>query len=167
MPKKKVTATTAKKSTSTKAAAKPTTKRSRKTTKSSSQPAAKKPTRTTTKKPTTKKTTAKTKKTTKSTRGTGKTSAKKPVKDLVYASDHESFWVTNGDILNSLLALEAALGQMERDVYQFHAAGEQNDFSVWVESVLFDSDCAAALSKAKTPKSARTAVVKHLKFYSY
>lgn len=33
------------------------------------------------------------------------TTAKKSAKDLVFASDDQSFWVTNGDILNSLEAL--------------------------------------------------------------
>ena len=115
------------------------------------------------KKPAAKKTSA-TKPVAKKTKRT--TAAKKPVKDLVYASDHESFWVQNGEILNSLLALRDALEQMEKDVYQFHATGEQNDFSVWVKAVLCDGDCAADLQKAKTQKGARTVVVKHLKLYS-
>lgn len=91
---------------------------------------------------------------------------KKPVKDLVLASDQESFWVHNGDILNSLLALRDALAEMEKDIYQYHAKGEQNDFALWVETVLCDDDCAADLQKAKTQKGARTVVVKHLKLYS-
>lgn len=91
---------------------------------------------------------------------------KKPVKDLVYASDQESFWVHDGEILNSLLALRDALAKMDKDIYQFHAAGEQNDFSLWVDTVLQDPDCAADLTKAKTPRSAKTTVVRYLKLYS-
>jgi hypothetical protein len=90
---------------------------------------------------------------------------KKPSKDLLYASDQESFWTQNGEILNSLIALRDALPEMSNDVYQFHATGTQNDFSVWVETVLCDGDCAADLGKAKTSKSAKTVVVKHLKLY--
>lgn len=95
-----------------------------------------------------------------------KTTSKKPVKDLVYAPDHKSFWTTDGEILNSLVALSDAFSQMDNDVYKFHAGGAQNDFSLWVDGVLCDSDCAAALAKAKTPKSARTVVVRHLKLYT-
>ena len=90
---------------------------------------------------------------------------KKPSKDLVFASDQESFWVQNGEILNSLMALRDAFAEMEKDVYKFHATGDQNDFSIWVGPVLCDSDCAADIAKAKTQKGARTAVVKHLKLY--
>jgi len=103
-----------------------------------------------------------------------KTAPKKPKsavikragKDLVYASDEQSFWVQNGEVLNSLLALNDAFGRMDTNIYQFHAHGDSNDFSIWVDTVLCDDKCAAALAKAKTPKSARTIVVKHLKLYS-
>ena len=91
---------------------------------------------------------------------------KKPVKDLVYASDQESFWTTDGEVLNSLVALHAAFAEMEKEVFKFHAEGDQNDFAVWVEGVLCDGDCAADLQKAKTAKGAKTVVSKHLKLYS-
>ena len=50
---------------------------------------------------------------------------KKPLKDLVYASDQESFWTQDGEILNSLIALKAALAEMEKDVFKYHADGAQ------------------------------------------
>lgn len=97
-----------------------------------------------------------------------KTTAKKSAsKSLVYASDSTSFWMTDGQILNSLIALKEALSAMPKDVYQYHAGGEHNDFANWVEVVLCDGDCARDLRKAKTPVSAKTAVVKHLKHYSH
>jgi hypothetical protein len=122
--------------------------------------------KTTAKKPVARKTTAKkvSKKTTK--KAVKKTSIKKPVKDLVYAPDHESFWTTDGEILNSLVALSSAFSQMPDDVYEFHAGGAQNDFSLWVDGVLCDGECAAALVSAKTPKKAHTIVVRHLKLYT-
>jgi hypothetical protein len=104
-------------------------------------------------------------------KATTKTSAKKATKrgstkkPMVYAVDEKSFWVTNGEILNSLVALKDALTRMEKEVYQYHATGGQNDFAVWVDAVLCDQACAADLSKAKTPSSAKTAVVRHLKHY--
>ncbi|MCB9810081.1 hypothetical protein H6781_00595 [Candidatus Nomurabacteria bacterium] len=92
-----------------------------------------------------------------------KDTTKKP---LVLASNDTSFWVTNGQILNSLIALRDALDEMEKEVYSYHAGGAQNDFANWVAAVLADNTCAAELQKAKTPKSAKTVVVKHLKLYS-
>ena len=86
-------------------------------------------------------------------------------KDLVYADNQTSFWTSNGQILNSLVALRDALDEMEKEVYNYHAGGVHNDFANWVEVVLCDNKCALDLKKAKTPKSAKTAVVRHLKVY--
>jgi len=65
-----------------------------------------------------------------------------------------------------LLALRDALDEMEKEVYAYHAGNAQNDFANWVAAVLADNACATDLQKAKTPKSAKTTVVKHLKYYS-
>jgi hypothetical protein len=87
-------------------------------------------------------------------------------KDLVYADGSTAFWMTNGQILNSLVALRDALDEMEKTVYDYHAGGAHNDFANWVDTVLADAACARALEKARTPKSAKTVVVKHLKVYA-
>lgn len=87
-------------------------------------------------------------------------------KPLIYADNQTSFWVTNGQILNSLVALRDALEVMEKEVYHYHAGEAHNDFANWVAAVLCDADCAKDLEKAKTPTSAKTIVVKHLKTYS-
>ncbi len=98
------------------------------------------------------------------TKSVAKTANKK--KELVVADQNTSFWVTNGQILNSLVALRDALDQMEKEVYLYHAGKVQNDFVNWVSAVLNDSACAKDLGKAKTPKSAKTVIVRHLKTYS-
>ena len=96
-----------------------------------------------------------------------KTTRKKTVKlPLTYSSDRESFWATDGQVLNSLIALRDALGAMNKDVYKYHTRGRQNDFAKWVEVVLSDEKCAKDIRKAKTQKGARAVVVKHLKYYS-
>lgn len=87
-------------------------------------------------------------------------------KDLVFANEQTSFWVRNGQILNSLVALRDALDAMENEVYSYHAGGAHNDFANWVGAVLCDDKCANELEKAKTPRSAKTVVVRRLKFYS-
>lgn len=87
-------------------------------------------------------------------------------KSLVYATDQQSFWVKNGQILNSLVALRDALDEMEKEIYLYHAGEAHNDFAKWVGDVLADTACAADLGKATTPKVAKSVVVKHLKTYS-
>ena len=91
------------------------------------------------------------------------TSAAKPA--LVYAENKHSFWVTDGQILNSLLALKEALDLMEKATFVHHVAKDKNDFAVWVELVLGDKECAADVRKAKTVAATKTAVNKHLKKY--
>ena len=86
-------------------------------------------------------------------------------KVLLIANNQQSFWVNNGQILNSLLALESALGGMTKETFSYHVAKDRNDFAQWVEYVLVDAACAADLRKAKTVSSAKTAVKKHLKTY--
>lgn len=94
-----------------------------------------------------------------------KPKAKVAPKALVYAPDKQSFWLQDGQVLNSLLALKAALEAMEKTVFAHHVNTEKNDFADWVDLVLGDGECALALRKAKTAKSAHTVVVKYLKLY--
>jgi len=95
-----------------------------------------------------------------------KKASMKVKKSLVYANEQTSFWLKNGQILNSLIALRDSLNEMENEVYLYHAKGTHNDFANWVGAVLADSKCASDLEKAKTRSSAKTVVVRHLKFYT-
>lgn len=88
-----------------------------------------------------------------------------PKKTLVMSDNEKSFWVTNGKILNSLIALRDALDEMEKEVYLYHVSETHNDFASWVDNVLCDSECASDLHVAKTPKKARAIINKHLKTY--
>jgi hypothetical protein len=98
-----------------------------------------------------------------------KSTAKKPVgaKVLVYATDAESFWVHDGQILNSLTSLHDALARMEKAVYLHHVTADRHDFADWVDTVLCDTLCAKDLRTAKTPVQAKTIVARHLKTYHY
>lgn len=87
---------------------------------------------------------------------------KKSSVKLVVASDSESFWIQDGQILNSLIALELALKTMPMAIYEYHASNDGNHFADWVEIILADSTCATLLRKAKTPKTAHAAIKKHL-----
>ncbi len=88
-------------------------------------------------------------------------------KTLVVASSHNSFWMNDGQILNTLVALAGALREMEAAVYKYHTNNGRHDFANWVDDVLSDADCANELRKCKTVKTAHTTVIKHLKGYSY
>lgn len=85
---------------------------------------------------------------------------------LVCAPEEKCFWTTDGQILKNLDELQLAFGTMGDEVFLHHVTKEKNDFADWVEQVLADSACAAALRKSKKPDAARTVVIKHLRTYS-
>ena len=101
-------------------------------------------------------------------RSTKKVVTKKPKggTKLVVASDSESFWISDGQILNSLLALEAAFKTMPAATYTYHACTDGNHFADWVELVLADNVCATALRKAKTASAAQVIIKKHVALMS-
>jgi hypothetical protein len=100
-------------------------------------------------------------------KATKKTSVKSTPKkkDLVLTGNSTSFWVSDGQILNSLVALQAALSEMNIEVFSHHVTKEKHDFANWVEVVLCDDLCAEDLRKSKTPAVAEKIVTKHLKSY--
>lgn len=85
---------------------------------------------------------------------------------LVCARDGECFWTSDGQILRDLAELRDALTQMLESVYRYHVTKEKNDFADWVEQVLGDAACAAALRRARKPNTARSIVVRHLRTYA-
>lgn len=105
------------------------------------------------------------KKSSKNDAATKKTSRARTEKELVHAKGKEAFWMTDGSILRNLVELRDALVAMEESTYTHHVTSDKNDFADWVECVLQDPDCAAALRKSKKPTSARTVVIRHLKMY--
>ncbi len=98
-----------------------------------------------------------------------KTSPKKKSttkKDLTRAQGEQAFWMINGAVLHDLIDLTEALTTMAEEHYIYHAEGDMNDFSLWVEQVLCDEECAKSLLKSKNKKGALAAVKKHLKVYN-
>ncbi len=89
-----------------------------------------------------------------------------PAKVLVCAADEQCFWVTDGQVLRDLRELEAALAEMVNDVFRYHVSKGRHDFADWVEHVLCDADCAAALRRTRTPRTARVVIRKHLRHYN-
>ncbi|MCD5381893.1 MAG: hypothetical protein LR017_01100 [Candidatus Pacebacteria bacterium] len=84
---------------------------------------------------------------------------------LVCANGEHCFWTTDGQILASLTDLRDSLANMMDEVYAYHVTKEKNDFADWVESVLDDIELGAALRRSRKPSSARTVVVRHLRYY--
>jgi hypothetical protein len=85
---------------------------------------------------------------------------------LVHAPDGESFWVSEGPVLKNLLDLHEALQNISEEQYDYHARGESNDFSKWVEEVLCDGNCARALEIARDRDHAKQLLTTHLKVYA-
>lgn len=90
---------------------------------------------------------------------------KQKVRALVCASGEECFWTTDGSVLENLHELHIAFGSMDDEVFLHHVSLQKNDFADWVEQVLDDAMCAAALRKAKKPASAASVLIKHLRQY--
>ncbi len=90
---------------------------------------------------------------------------KTAAKRLVVASDSESFWVNDGQVLNSLIALEDAFKTMKPTTFKHHMTKDGNHFAEWVEAVLMDAECALALRSAKNATAAHIIISKHLKTY--
>ncbi|MEM9336822.1 MAG: hypothetical protein AAGA35_03135 [Patescibacteria group bacterium] len=84
---------------------------------------------------------------------------------LVYADQNNAFWANDGSVLTNLLELRDALKLMNEATFLHHVTKEKNDFADWVEAVLLDAECAAALRKSKKANTARTVVVRHIKLY--
>ncbi|MDC1205599.1 hypothetical protein N8083_02005 [Candidatus Pacebacteria bacterium] len=128
-----------------------------------------KPKKTSTRKSVAKKVTAKKKGATQSkkvpTKATTKKKTLKTGKALVCADTKSCFWTSDGKILRDLIELKDVLRQMEDSVYMHHVTKEKNDFADWVEHVLQDATCAEALRKSRKPTTARTVVVRHLRYY--
>lgn len=128
---------------------------SKKTTKKVTKKVAKKATKKTTKKAT-KKTTKKN--ASKQTNTSGRV--------LVCANGEHCFWLHDGQILDDLNALAAALRSMSEEVFSHHVSAQRNDFAEWVEHVLCDADCAHDLRSRRSPRGAYTVVTKHLRLYA-
>jgi hypothetical protein len=84
---------------------------------------------------------------------------------LARADGPQCFWVNEGPILSSLLDLKDALQKMSSAMYAHHVGESRNDFADWIEYVLGDVDLAAELRPLRTPKQARTVVIRRLKIY--
>jgi hypothetical protein len=86
-------------------------------------------------------------------------------KTLRTAPDEKKFWLSNGEIIDSLANLADSFAKMDALIYRHHVNESKNDFALWVEQVLEDGKCAEALRRSKSPQSAQVVVVKHLKHY--
>jgi hypothetical protein len=92
--------------------------------------------------------------------------SKTPNKVLVCADNETCFWTTDGEILHDLKDLCDAFDRMSISVFSHHVNETKNDFADWVENILNDKDCAMALRKSKQPKTAKSTVMRHLRFYN-
>lgn len=88
-----------------------------------------------------------------------------PKKTMIYAANEASFWMNDGQILNSLQALSDALLEIDLEVFSHHVTKDKNDFADWIHDVLDDIECAKTVRRAKTIKATKSAVDKHIKKY--
>ena len=108
----------------------------------------------------------------KATKTVRKTAAKKTAvkksegqKMLKKARGAACFWTRDGLILENLVTLSNALKSMPDEEFHYHVTRDRNDFADWVEQILEDADCAAALRKSRKPNTAAIVVERHLRYY--
>jgi len=68
--------------------------------------------------------------------------------------DVKRFHGHDGEILNNIYELKAALGKMHNAAYRHHVTEEKNDFARWVREVLGDDKLAGDLAKCEDQKEA-------------
>jgi len=68
--------------------------------------------------------------------------------------DVKRFHCHDGEILNNIYELKAALGKMNGAAYRHHVTEEKNDFGRWVREVLGDDKLAGDLAKCEEQKEA-------------
>lgn len=96
-------------------------------------------------------------------RTTKSTSKKSPI----VAEGTLRFWVSDGSVLSHMMDLLNAVQNMDSEVFEYHAQGDTNDFALWVEHVLCDTDCAQKLAKAKSQKQAEKVLSKYVTYYIF
>ena len=69
-------------------------------------------------------------------------------------ADVKRFHCHDGEILNNIHELKAALGKMHSSAYHHHVSEEKNDFARWVRDVLGDDKLAGDLVKCEAQKEA-------------
>jgi hypothetical protein len=79
---------------------------------------------------------------------------------LADAPPEKCFWVNFGPVLKNLRELQIALasGAISDEQFAHHVGPGRNDFASWVEGALKDPQCAKALRRAKTRRTALKAV---------
>ena len=68
--------------------------------------------------------------------------------------DVKRFYCHDGDILNNIYELKAALGKMHSSAYLHHVRDDKNDFARWAREVLGDDKLAGDLVKSQDQKEA-------------
>lgn len=74
------------------------------------------------------------------------------IRALSDAPMENHFWVCDGSVLKNLYELRSAVKKMKKDVYNYHANEEKNDFSNWVKDIMGDTKLAGDISKAKNKR---------------
>ncbi len=88
---------------------------------------------------------------------------RKATRALAVASESQAFFVSGGPALHTLEELANFFEVISKEQYDYHTKRGQNDFALWVESVLGDSLAAAGLRRSRAASSALKFLRLHLK----
>ena len=88
-----------------------------------------------------------------------------PRRPLIIAYNKKCFQIFKGGTLSNLPDLLRALQNITEIQFYHHVNTEKNDFALWVEEVLLDSECAQNLRHSQTLKTSITVIEQRLKYY--
>ncbi len=81
---------------------------------------------------------------------------------LTEPAQHNHVFVADGSVIKNVAELVWALDIMNEDTYKFHANGENNDFSNWIEDIFGEQKLAEDLKTSASKSEAQLAIAKRL-----
>ena len=74
------------------------------------------------------------------------------------------FWVCDGLVLKNLDELLKAARKMKKDVFNYHANEEKNDFSNWVNDIMGDTKLAGDITKSRNKREMAKVLSQRIKW---
>ena len=72
---------------------------------------------------------------------------------LMEVPHEKKFFLSTGEVINSVEELMEKLKSMEEHVFKHHVNAERNDFANWIRDVFLDKKLAREIARLKTKES--------------
>lgn len=81
---------------------------------------------------------------------------------LCDVAEDKLFWCQTGQVFKNLRDMEIAFGEMDDDIFRYHASETRNDFSNWVRDVIGDAKLARDIQNSTTRTQAGKAITSRI-----